>query len=173
MNHQLKRRDVIGRKVWYVDSRDALKYSVPPGIYTDIEGYSLFFTRIIIFAILIHKRYRTHTGERPFACQWPGCNKEFVQKCALKRHEQTHQDEKLWLCFYPDCNKRFKLRVYLEVHQRVHPFDEAVDNNYKSLTDNQYHPLSTNTRSIHPLSSTSHALVKTTIHNQQDNEQLT
>lgn len=48
-------------------------------------------------------------------------HKEFVQKCALKRHEQTHLEDKLWECDYPNCGKRFKLRVYLDVHKRIHP----------------------------------------------------
>ena len=60
----------------------------------------------------------THSFHPPLI---PRSHKEFVQKCALKRHEQTHLDEKLWECDYPNCGKRFKLRVYLDVHKRIHP----------------------------------------------------
>lgn len=61
--------------------------------------------------------------------------KEFVQKCALKRHEQTHLQDKLWECDYPNCGKRFKLRVYLDVHKRIHPQIESEIQNHSQSND--------------------------------------
>ena len=61
--------------------------------------------------------------------------KEFVQKCALKRHEQTHLEDKLWECDFPNCGKRFKLRVYLDVHKRIHPQLEPQNPLISNSTD--------------------------------------
>ncbi|GJE97221.1 C2H2-type zinc finger protein [Phanerochaete sordida] len=31
-----------------------------------------------------------HTGDRPYACPFPGCTKRFTSKSNMKRHHQTH-----------------------------------------------------------------------------------
>jgi len=37
---------------------------------------------------MIHLRYK-HTGERPYACTEPGCNKRFVQEHHMRKHAKT------------------------------------------------------------------------------------
>jgi len=33
---------------------------------------------------------RSHNGEKPFQCHWPGCGKGFARQHDCKRHEQLH-----------------------------------------------------------------------------------
>ncbi|KAF7669758.1 hypothetical protein LDENG_00124480 [Lucifuga dentata] len=62
---------------------------------------------------------RTHTGERPFPCTWPDCEKKFARSDELARHTRTHTGEKRFLC--PLCDKRFMRSDHLIKHARRHP----------------------------------------------------
>lgn len=56
---------------------------------------------------------RTHTGEKPYKCDYPDCGKCFAEKCGLKRHYETHNPAKPYKCTFPGCEKSFKSRDYL------------------------------------------------------------
>ncbi|XP_012584879.1 PREDICTED: Krueppel-like factor 16 [Condylura cristata] len=58
-------------------------------------------------------------GERPFACDWLGCDKKFARSDELARHHRTHTGEKRFPC--PLCSKRFTRSDHLTKHARRHP----------------------------------------------------
>ncbi|KAF7494201.1 Zinc finger protein [Sarcoptes scabiei] len=62
---------------------------------------------------------RSHTGERPYVCDWPGCNSAFSQKPGLKSHMLTHTGEKPFKCDFPGCNWTFRLKGALTDHKRA------------------------------------------------------
>ena len=47
----------------------------------------------------------SHTGEKPYACDWDGCNQRFSHlKSDLKKHKRIHTGEKPYACDWDGCN---------------------------------------------------------------------
>ncbi|KAH9523374.1 hypothetical protein Btru_039862 [Bulinus truncatus] len=62
---------------------------------------------------------RTHTGERPYACDYPNCTKAFCQSGQLKTHQRLHTGEKPFACMVEGCLSRF---THANRHCGQHPF---------------------------------------------------
>ena len=59
---------------------------------------------------------RSHTGERPFACKFDGCNKRFFRKEHLQNHAYTHNNERNNICTI--CSAKFTTSSQLIRHKR-------------------------------------------------------
>ena len=59
---------------------------------------------------------KKHVSGKPFTCDI--CMKTYVSKYALKRHIATHSDERPFICNFPGCKGAFKLKSRLTDHVR-------------------------------------------------------
>ncbi|KAJ1636619.1 hypothetical protein T492DRAFT_861383, partial [Pavlovales sp. CCMP2436] len=65
-----------------------------------------------------HKR--THSGERPYACDEPGCDFRGAIAGRLKTHKCTHSGERPYACDEPGCGYSAAADGNLERHKRTH-----------------------------------------------------
>lgn len=64
------------------------------------------------------QHYRTHTGEKPYVCDFPGCDARFTQLSNLRQHERYHTGERPYHCDI--CDLSFQQMANLQQHKRRH-----------------------------------------------------
>ena len=70
---------------------------------------------------------RSHTGDKPFRCEFPGCGKAFPTGYGLKSHTRVHTGEKPYRCPEGKCSKAFKTSGDLQKHIRTHTGEWSDD----------------------------------------------
>ncbi|XP_075430714.1 zinc finger protein ZXDC-like isoform X2 [Ascaphus truei] len=65
---------------------------------------------------------RTHfEPERPYKCEFPGCDKTFITVTALFSHHRAHvREQEQFICSFPGCNKQYDKACRLKIHLRSH-----------------------------------------------------
>ncbi|ORX54551.1 hypothetical protein DM01DRAFT_265925, partial [Hesseltinella vesiculosa] len=68
---------------------------------------------------------RSHTGERPFVCAQPGCDKRFSRPDSLTTHIKTHSTVRPFVCSYEGCEKAYYHARSLKKHLRLHEITQT------------------------------------------------
>ncbi|XP_045350008.1 zinc finger protein ZXDC isoform X6 [Leopardus geoffroyi] len=59
--------------------------------------------------------------ERPYKCDFPGCEKTFITVSALFSHNRAHfREQELFSCSFPGCSKQYDKACRLKIHLRSH-----------------------------------------------------
>ncbi|KAM6980193.1 zinc finger protein ZXDC [Aplochiton taeniatus] len=59
--------------------------------------------------------------QRPYKCEFPGCEKTFITFSALFSHNRTHfRETGQFFCTYPGCDKCYDKACRLKIHMRSH-----------------------------------------------------
>ena len=73
----------------------------------------------------LKRHYLDHLGIKQHQC--PHCGKRFSLPQYLTEHMYTHTGEKPFACTYPGCNKRFRQAGKLSIHRKKHNLVEFSD----------------------------------------------
>ncbi|CAH2216054.1 jg3177, partial [Pararge aegeria aegeria] len=78
---------------------------------------------------------RSHTGEKPYTCEYPGCAKAFSNASDRAKHQnRTHSNEKPYVCKAPGCTKRYTDPSSLRKHVKtVHGAEFYASKKHKGL----------------------------------------
>ena len=62
--------------------------------------------------------FKFFSGEKPFKCTWPNCDRCFARSDELARHKRSHTGERKFEC--PLCSRKFMRSDHLTKHARRH-----------------------------------------------------
>lgn len=59
-------------------------------------------------------------AEKPYLCDWNGCEKRFSQKAHLEAHKNSTHTGRRFVCEWPNCGKSFCRKYNLVEHSKMH-----------------------------------------------------
>lgn len=64
-------------------------------------------------------------GEKPFKCEYSGCERRFANSSDRKKHSHVHTSDKPYNCRVSGCDKSYTHPSSLRKHMKVRPQSES------------------------------------------------
>uniref|UniRef100_A0A8D0FRG3 C2H2-type domain-containing protein n=1 Tax=Strix occidentalis caurina TaxID=311401 RepID=A0A8D0FRG3_STROC len=61
-----------------------------------------------------------HQGEKPFKCEFDGCERKFANSSDRKKHSHVHTSDKPYYCKIRGCDKSYTHPSSLRKHMKIH-----------------------------------------------------
>ncbi|XP_012885330.1 PREDICTED: zinc finger protein ZIC 4 [Dipodomys ordii] len=74
----------------------------------------------------IYRNTLKELGEKPFRCEFEGCERRFANSSDRKKHSHVHTSDKPYLCKVRGCDKSYTHPSSLRKHMKVHGRDPAA-----------------------------------------------
>ena len=81
----------------------------------------------------LKRHYLSHLGIKQHQC--PHCDKRFRLVQYLNEHIYTHTGERPFACIFPGCNKRFRQAGKLSIHKKQHNLVNVAPESSNNSTD--------------------------------------
>ncbi|KAG9331830.1 hypothetical protein JZ751_016913 [Albula glossodonta] len=83
-----------------------------------------------------------HVGEKPFKCEFDGCDRRFANSSDRKKHSHVHTSDKPYNCKVRGCDKSYTHPSSLRKHMKVHCKSPPPSSGYESSTPSLVSPSS-------------------------------
>jgi hypothetical protein len=71
-------------------------------------------------------------GEKPFKCDFPGCDRRFANSSDRKKHSFVHRSDKPYTCRVEGCDKTYTHPSSLRKHMKIHDSASTTNNSSSS-----------------------------------------
>uniref|UniRef100_A0A8C5RT11 Zic family member 4 n=1 Tax=Laticauda laticaudata TaxID=8630 RepID=A0A8C5RT11_LATLA len=83
-----------------------------------------------------------YSSEKPFKCEFEGCERRFANSSDRKKHSHVHTSDKPYNCKVRGCDKSYTHPSSLRKHMKVHCKSPPPSSGYESSTPSLVSPSS-------------------------------
>uniref|UniRef100_H0XLY3 Zic family member 5 n=1 Tax=Otolemur garnettii TaxID=30611 RepID=H0XLY3_OTOGA len=76
--------------------------------------------KVIVQAGNVKIHYKNLSGEKPFKCEFDGCDRKFANSSDRKKHSHVHTSDKPYYCKIRGCDKSYTHPSSLRKHMKIH-----------------------------------------------------
>ncbi len=76
---------------------------------------------------LLRIHMNSHTGDKPYVCEWPGYEKRYGKPLLLTLHKRYHKNDRRYVCDWPQCQYKTGKKFNLDKHKAKHTGEKKFE----------------------------------------------